>query len=234
MMPGRFMLGVGTGENLNEHVLGDHWPPAETRRDMLEEAIEIIRLLWEGGSHTHYTAYYVVENARIYTLPEQPPPIFVAASGPLAGELAGRTGDGLVATSPDREVIDKFREAGGHGKPILGEVTVCWAKKEADARRIAFEHWPNAALPGELAQQLPTPAHFEQAMRLVREEDVVKDILCGPDPDPILEAIRKYADAGFDHVWLHQVGPDQEGFLRFAERELLPKLKELAPEPAAR
>src|SRR5688500_17448288 len=118
MMPGRFFLGVGSGENLNEHILGDQWPPVDVRLEMLEEAIEVIRLLWEGGLQSHYGEHFVVENARLYTLPDEPPPIHVAASGEKAAELAGRVGDGLIATSPEEATLKAFRAGGGDGKPI--------------------------------------------------------------------------------------------------------------------
>nr|MBA3728962.1 TIGR03557 family F420-dependent LLM class oxidoreductase [Actinomycetota bacterium] len=131
MMPGRFLLGLGTGENLNEHILGDRWPAVDVRLEMLEEAIEVIRLLWRGGVQSHRGRHYTVENARIYTLPDEPPPILIAAKGEKAGRLAGRDGDGLVGVSPDEEMMKAFDSAGGTGKPRYGQVTVCWAKDEA-------------------------------------------------------------------------------------------------------
>jgi coenzyme F420-dependent glucose-6-phosphate dehydrogenase len=225
MMPGRFFLGVGSGENLNEHILGAHWPPADIRQEMLEEAVEIIRLLWKGRQQSYYGNYYTVENARIYTLPDEPPPILVAAGGKKSAELAGRIGDGLIGTSPRKELLEQFAEAGGDGKPSYGELTVCWAQDEAEARRTAFECWPIVAIKGELGQELPAPAHFEQAAEMVSEEDVAREVVCGPDPERHLAAIKKYADAGYDHIWVHQVGPDQEGFFEFYGREILPKFE---------
>jgi coenzyme F420-dependent glucose-6-phosphate dehydrogenase len=225
MMPGRFFLGVGTGENLNEHILGHRWPPYDTRRLMLEEAVEVMRLLWQGGEQTHHGTFYTVENARLYTLPDAPPPIFVAAGGEASAELAGRIGDGLISTSPQEAVIKKFNAAGGKGKPRYGQVTVCWAADEAQARRTAYEIWPNAANEGELSQELPTPGHFEQVAKMASEEQVAKSIICGPDPQRHIQAIRKFVDAGYDHVYIHQVGPDQEGFLRFYERSILPEFQ---------
>ena len=225
MMAGRFFLGVGSGENLNEHILGDRWPPADVRQEMLEEAIQVIRLLWQGGSQNHHGRYYTVEDARIFTLPPEPPPIMVAAGGPKAAELAGGVGDGLIATSPQAELVQQFDAAGGAGKPRYGQVAVCWAQDEAEATRTAFEWWPNAAVKGQLSQDLPTPSHFEQAVGMVREEDVAQAIICGPDPERHVTAIRQFVDAGFDHVYVHQIGPDQEGFFRFYEREVLPKLR---------
>ena len=223
LMPGRFFLGVGSGENLNEHITGEHWPPADIRQDMLEEAIEIIRQLWEGGSQSYQGAYYAVENARIYTLPQEPPPIMVAAAGPQAAELAARAGDGLIGTAPDKELIDGFHDAGGNG-PLYGQATVCWAPDEASARKTAHEWWPNAAIKGELGQELPLPRHFEQAAESVTEDEVAEAIVCGPDPERHLDGIRKFVDAGYTHVYVHQVGPDQEGFFSFYQNEVLPKL----------
>jgi G6PDH family F420-dependent oxidoreductase len=221
MMPGRFFFGVGTGENLNEHILGDKWPPYDLRSEMLEEAIEVIRLLWQGGEQSHYGEYYIVENARLYTLPDEPPPIVIAAGGPKSAEMAGRLGDGFVGTSAQRELIEAYREAGGTG-PRYGQLTVCWGPDEAAARRTAFEIWPTAGVKGELSQELATPAHFQQAAQMVTEEQIGEAVVCGPDPKRHLEAIQEYVDAGYDHVYIHQVGPDQEGFIEFAKREILP------------
>jgi G6PDH family F420-dependent oxidoreductase len=225
MMPGRFFLGVGTGENLNEHILGDRWPPQDVRLEMLEEAVEIIRLLWEGGTKTYRGEHYVVENARLYTLPSQPPPILVAASGPRAAEAAGAIGDGIITTAPKAELLKQFQGGGGTDKPCYGQLAVCWAQDDAAARRTAFEYWPTAAVTGELTQELPTPAHFEQAAQMVREEDVAAAIICGPDPERHVAGVKEFTDAGFDYVYIHQIGPDQEGFFRFYEREVLPKLR---------
>lgn len=224
MLPGRFFLGVGSGENLNEHVVGEAWPPAGIRLEMLEEAVGVIRRLWEGGQVTHTGRHYQVHTARIYTRPDTPPPIYVAAAGPKASELAGRIGDGLVAVAPDADTVQGFVDAGGGGKPCVGQVHVCWAEDEAEARRTARRIWPNAAVPGELGQELPTPAHFEQAAARVDEDDVAESVVCGPDPERHRAAIEAYLDAGFDHVTVHQVGPDQQGFFAFYRSEVLPKL----------
>ncbi|MGH7266965.1 MAG: TIGR03557 family F420-dependent LLM class oxidoreductase [Candidatus Rokuibacteriota bacterium] len=224
LMPGRFLLGVGTGENLNEHILGDRWPPAEVRREMLQEAIEVIRLLWRGGLQDHRGRHYTVENARLYTLPNEPPPILVAASGEKAAELAGRLGDGLIATAADRKLVQTFRRVGGGGKPRFAEVTVCWARDEAAARRTARERWPIAALSGPLVTELALPSHFEAAAEPVTDESIARAIVCGPDPERHVEAVRRYVEAGYDHLWIHQVGPDQEGFFDFYRREVLPRL----------
>jgi coenzyme F420-dependent glucose-6-phosphate dehydrogenase len=222
MMPGRFFLGVGTGENLNEHVVGARWPAGDERLEMLAEAIDVVRLLWAGGQQTHRGKHYTVEDARLYTLPDELPQIVVAAAKPGAAELAGRN-DGLVGVAPDAELIERFEAAGGAGKPRYGQVTVCWGEDEERAKQTAYEIWPNAAIKGELSQELPNPEHFEQAAQMVTPDDVAESVPCGPDPGPIREQIDEYAEAGYDHVYIHQVGPDQEGFVRFAEREILPR-----------
>jgi coenzyme F420-dependent glucose-6-phosphate dehydrogenase len=223
MMPGRFFLGVGTGENLNEHVRGDRWPPAAERLAMLEEAVAIIRRLWSGEQISHRGDHYKVENARIYTLPEEPPPIVVAAGGTTAAEVAGRIGDGLVGVSPQAEVVETFNAAGGDGKPRYGQVQVCYAEDEEQAKRTALEWFPNIALPGELSQELPAPAHFEQAVELLSEDDMAEIVACGPDPDRHVEMIDRFFDAGFDHVYVHQIGPDQQAFFDFYREQVLPR-----------
>lgn len=225
MMPGRFFLGVGTGENLNEHILGERWPPHDIRLAMFEEAVDIIRTLWSGETINYWGDFYTVEDARIYTLPEETPPIMVAAGGKNMAEAAGQIGDGLISTSPKAELIQQFKETGGDGKPCYGQVTVCWAESEEMGRRMAYRQWPNSALTGELTQELRTVAHFEQAAEMVNEDDVAQKIVCGPDSRRHLESIQKFIDAGYDHVYIHQIGPDQEGFFRFYEREVLPELQ---------
>ncbi|HYI21461.1 MAG TPA: TIGR03557 family F420-dependent LLM class oxidoreductase [Candidatus Limnocylindrales bacterium] len=225
LMPGRFFLGVGSGENLNEHIFGDRWPPSDVRQEMLEEAVEVMRLLWQGGMQSHDGTHYLVENACIYDLPETPVSVMVAASGPKAAKLAGRIGDGLISTAPEKELVDSFRAAGGKAKmPRYGQFTVCWAKSVKSAVATALEWWPTAAVPGELSQELPLPAHFEQASSNVTEDQIKEAIVCGPDAQPILDKVAEFEAAGFSHVYIHQVGPDQAGFMRFAERELLPEL----------
>jgi coenzyme F420-dependent glucose-6-phosphate dehydrogenase len=224
MMPGRFFLGVGSGENLNEHILGDAWPPVGVRLQMLEEAVGLIRELFTGDLVTHDGNYYSLHTARLYTVPDEPPPIMVAASGPKAAEVAGRIGDGLVSVAPNADVVKQFQQSGGHG-PRFGQIHVCWGPDEKKAVETAHRQWVNGAIPGELGQELPLPAHFEQAGELVRPEDVAELVVCGPDPERHRAEIEKYIDAGFDHIYIHQVGSDQEGFFRFYADEILPKLQ---------
>jgi coenzyme F420-dependent glucose-6-phosphate dehydrogenase len=224
MMPGRFFLGVGSGEKLNEHVVGTRWPAANVRQDMLEEAVEVIRLLWKGGNQNFRGSYYEVENACVYTLPDPVPDIYIAASGESAADLAGRKGDGMISTAPQDGLVDQFRKSGGGDKPTFGQVHVCWSEDEKAARKTAHSVWPNAAIEGELGQELPLPRHFEQAAEMVTEDDVAEKVTCGPDPERHIEAIRKYLDAGYEYVYVHQVGHEQDGFFDFYKREVLPKL----------
>lgn len=222
-LEGRFRLGVGTGENLNEHVLGDHWPPAEVRFAMLEEAVEVLRALFTGEVVTHHGRHYTVENARLYTVPDEPVEIPVSAFGPKATELAARVGDGFITTSPDAENLARYRELGGRG-PSQAGVKVCWGPDEQAARKTAFELWRSSSVPGQLSQDLPMPSHFEQAAELVTEELVADKIACGPDPERHVAAIRPYLDAGFDEVHLSQIGEGQEGFFEFFRSEVEPRL----------
>ena len=224
MMEGRFFLGVGTGENLNEHVLGDRWPPVRDRLDMLEEAVEIIRELWTGKLVSHRGNHYEVSNARLYTVPDETPDVMVAAGGEASAEVAAKIGDGLVLASPSEDASEQFAASGGEGKPRIGQCHVCFAESEDEAKKTALEWFPNIALGGELTQELPQPAHFEQAAELLSEDDMAEIVACGPDPERHVEMIQKFVDVGCDHVYLHQIGPDQAGFFDFYEREVIPRV----------
>ncbi len=221
LLPGRFFLCVGTGENLNEHVTGARWPSHEERLEMLEEAIGLMRELWDGGQVSRRGKHYTVDRARLYSIPAELPNVVVAAAGPNTAELAGRLGDGLIATAPDEGLVRAFEEGGGSGKPRVGQLTVCYDESEEAAVEKALGAWPNGALPGDLGQELALPRHFRQASELVDQEAISHAVVCGPDPDRYRAALAEFADAGFDRVYLHQVGQQQEAFLRFAERELL-------------
>ena len=224
MMPGRFFLGLGTGENLNEHVTGERWPSANERRELLREAVDVLRELWGGGLVEHRGPGYEVVDAQLFTLPDRPPPIYIAAAGPKAAELAAEIGDGLIGTAPDPELTGAFEGAGGRGRPRLGQLTVCWAEDERIAVETAMTYWSTSALRGELTQELPVPRHFEQAAEMVTEDQLTKVVVCGPDPARHVEMVRRYEDAGYDRVVIHQVGPDQEGGLRFLAERVLPEL----------
>jgi G6PDH family F420-dependent oxidoreductase len=224
MSQGRFTLGVGSGEALNEHILGDRWPAADTRLEMLEEAVHVIREMFTGDVVSHLGDHYEVEHARLYELPEQPVPIFVSGFGPKSAELAGRIGDGFINTKPDAELIKAFRDGGGAGKPMQAGTKVCWAPTKDEGTQTAFRIWKNEALPGELAQVLPTPEHFEQASSLVTPDMIAEALATGPDPEKYVETIKKYEEAGFDELYIQQIGPDQEEFFQFFEKEVRPLL----------
>jgi coenzyme F420-dependent glucose-6-phosphate dehydrogenase len=225
LLPGRFVLGLGTGESLNEHIFGDSWPPAATRRAMLEEAVAVIRLLWQGGLQSHHGQYYTVENAQLYTLPEQLPPILIAASGTRLAHLAGRLGDGLITVGVHAKLVDRFIAAGGAEKPRYTELNVCWAPEEAEARSLAHAQWPIAGLQGALLTDLRLPSYFTQAASTITEEAIAQAVICGPDPMRYIAAILRAVEAGYTHVWLHQIGPDQAGFFEFYACDILPKLR---------
>jgi coenzyme F420-dependent glucose-6-phosphate dehydrogenase len=217
MFEGRFFLGVGTGENLNEHVTGAKWPAPDERLAMLEEAVRAMRELWDGGYTTRRGDHYTVEQARLYTLPDEPPPVIVAAAQENAAELAGRIGDGYMNVAPDKDTLKIYERAGGKG-PKHGKVT------GASTLEQAHERWPNMGLGGSLSQELALPRDFEAAAETVRPEDLEGSLALGDDPDAWLEQIAKYDDAGFTHVSLHHVGEDQRGFVEFVRRELMPKI----------
>ncbi|MFF3609348.1 TIGR03557 family F420-dependent LLM class oxidoreductase [Streptomyces sp. NPDC002463] len=221
----RFALGVGTGEALNEHIHGDAWPSFDQRAEMLEEAVEVMRKLFTGDLVSHRGRYYTVDNARLYTAPEGPLPVYVSAFGPKAAELAGRIGDGFVTMTPDSDLVSAFRESGGAGKKVVGGVKVCWSGDRDKAVHLVHRLWPTELLPGELAQLLPTPAHFEQASELVTLEAVADAVTCGDDVDEHVETLSAYARAGFDEVYAGQIGPDQEIFFDSYQELVLPALR---------
>ncbi|MTE21619.1 TIGR03557 family F420-dependent LLM class oxidoreductase [Streptomyces sp. TRM43335] len=231
LLEGRFRLGVGTGEALNEHILGGPWPQASVRMEMLEEAIGVIRHLLTGEEVSHHGKHYTVENARLYDVPDEPVPIDVSGFGPAAIELAGRVGDGFVTTMPDVEGLERFRRSGGGRSsgqgPAFAGTKVCYDTDRDTAVRTVHHRWPNMFLPGELGQILPTPAHFEQASQLVTEEQVARSgPVCGADPEEHVQALREFADAGFDVVHVNQIGPDLRGFFDFYRTSVLPRLRD--------
>jgi G6PDH family F420-dependent oxidoreductase len=224
MLDGRFCLGLGSGEALNEHILGDRWPEADERLEMLEEAVEVIRLLWQGGVHDFRGRHYRIEHARIYDLPPAPPPIVISGFGPKAVRLAAKIGDGYCTVGPDAESVQQFRSGSGPGKLVQGGLKVCWAEDPQRARETVHRLWPNQGLPGEIAQILPTPEHFEQATQLVTEEIATEGTPCGPDVEEHVEAIRAYAQAGFDELYVNQIGPEQDAFFEAYRERVLPAL----------
>ena len=230
LFDGRFFFGVGTGEALNEHILGHRWPAPEVRLAMLEEAVAIIRELWSGETVDHRGEFYEVENAKLFDPPDENPPIVVSGFGPKAVELAGRVGDGYWGHSPERELLDRYRSSGGTG-PRYAQLNLCWAEDEGAARKTVHEIWPNGGIPGQLSQDLPTWTHFEEAAAMVSEDDATESVPCGPDVEPVLDSVCTFRDAGYDHLYFHQVGPDQDGFFRFWAETLQPALAELDAGP---
>jgi G6PDH family F420-dependent oxidoreductase len=225
MSGGRFRLGLGAGENLNEHVVGKLWPPAHVRHEMLEEAIDIIRTLLGGGYHSHDGKYFTVHDARIFTLPDEPPPVYVAASGSESVALAARAGDGMIATEPRSELIEAFDAQTRGSKPKYGQLAMSIDDDEARARRVAHERFRFSAPGWKVQSELPNPINFEAATALITEEQVAELVPCGPDPDRHLEAIGEWTDAGFDHLALAPVG-DTGRFFRAWESDLMPRLQE--------
>ncbi|NED96510.1 TIGR03557 family F420-dependent LLM class oxidoreductase [Phytoactinopolyspora alkaliphila] len=225
MFEGRFVLGVGTGEALNEQITGAPWPLAKTRLEMLEEAVDVMRQLWTGEVVTHYGNHYTVEHARLYTLPEEPPPVYVSALGPASIDVAGRIADGYIGMSPSREMVDRFEAAGGQGKPKQGGLKVAFAPSEDEALDTVQRRWPNEGVGGELSQVLRTPEHIMQAAGMVSKEDLADAVTCGPDPEAHVGAFREYVDSGFDEVYVNQIGTDLDSFFRFYQDEVLPELR---------
>lgn len=218
-----FTLGVGTGEALNEHILGDRWPSAEERLDMLEEAVEVIRELLRGRLVSHAGQHFTVETARLYSVPDSPPPIYVSGFGEKAIRLAARIADGYMCVQPNADFVRLYREAGGGDRPVQGGLKVCWAEDAGEARKSMHRLWPNEELPGEAAQLLPLPRHFGQLAELVSED--MMSAPCGPDPDVHVRAVRAYPEAGFDEVYVGQVGGNHEGFFEFYAKHVLPRLR---------
>jgi G6PDH family F420-dependent oxidoreductase len=223
MLDGKFILGVGSGEALNEHILGDVWPSADRRLEMLEEAVELIRLLWTGEVVSWEGKFYRVDHARIYNLPDTPPEIYISGFGPKATDLAGRIGDGFINTAPDDELLTRFKDASG-GKPAQAGAKVAFAESAEEGWGHAYRLWPNAGLPGEMAQILPTPEHFEQASELVTLDATRESVVAGNDPEQHLEQVKSYAEAGYDELYVANMGPHYEEMIAFYGEQILPQV----------
>jgi len=223
MLGGKFILGLGSGEALNEHILGDVWPSVDVRLEMLEEAVALMRELWTGEVVTTEGKHYKVDHARIYNLPETPPEIYISGFGPKATDLAGRIADGFINTSPDDKLLKAFKDASG-GKPAQAGAKVAFAPTQEEGWGHAHRLWPNAGLPGEMAQILPTPEHFEQATALVTEEMTQSSVVAGNDPDDHLEQVTSYADAGFDELYVANMGPHYKEMITFYGEQVIPQV----------
>ncbi len=225
MSGGSFRLGIGTGEALNEHVLGDPWPSAEVRLDQLEEAVEVMRKLWTGDFVNHRGRFYTVDHARIYTRTDTPPPVYMSAFGPKAAEVAGRIADGFISTKADPEVLDVFRRSGGEGKPTAAGFKAGWAETEDEGVDHAHRLWANAGLPGELAQVLPSPKHFEQASSLVTREMTAESVVGGSDVERHAAAYTPYLEAGFDEIYVANMGPNYRQMIEAFGAHVLPRVR---------
>ena len=224
LAPGRFSFGVGSGERLNEHILGGLWPPAEIRLQRLEEAINLIRELWKGETVTHRGEHYTVDAARIFSLPDELPPILVSGFGPDATDVAARIGDGWVTVQPDGDLLKRYRAAGGKGI-TQGGTKICWAPSADDAAKTAYRLWGFQGVGGQSSQDLPSWVEFEELADASSPDQVAETVPCGPDPQRAVAAIEQYVEAGFDEVYVSQMGPDQEGGIRFLADEVLPKVR---------
>ncbi len=228
---GRFTLGIGSGERLNEHVVGRPFPAVRVRHEMLREAIEIIRLLWQGGYQSYDGKHLQLEDARVFDLPETLPLMPVAAGGPRAARLAAELGDGLFVTEPRADLVEAYRGAGGSG-PLYCEAPLAWAPDEDTAAQTLLETSRWALTGWKVMSELPNPVNFDAASATVRKEDVVQHFACGPDVGRHLEVVQSFVDAGYDHVVLMNAGPDSDGFLDFFTRELADPVRALTPGPA--
>jgi G6PDH family F420-dependent oxidoreductase len=222
LMPGRFFLGLGTGANVNEHVVGGRWPSPGERVAMLAEAVRLIRRLWSGELVNARGPHFQVDQARLYSLPAAPPPLYLAASGPVTARLAAELGDGLIGLGPDRRMLDLYAQAGGADRPRFAQIAVCWGETAAAARQTAYDWWPLGLIPGAVIPELALPAHFDALRRAYGPADIERAVACGPDPAVHLARLQTFSDAGYTHLYIHQVGPDQEAAMRFYADQILP------------
>lgn len=223
MSDNRFTLAVGAGERLNEHVGGQPWPSVAKRHAMLAEAIDVFRELWDGGARAYEGDFFVLDHAELFDLPKKPIPVIVGVSGEKSVRLAIGHGDGIMTTEPNKDLVQSFAKQ--KKGPVYGEVSLAFAQSEKEGLQLAKERFAFSALGWAVNSELPSAEGFEAATKYIREEDLAETIPAGPDPEVHLQAIRKFIEAGFDHIALLGIGPDQSGFIRFVEKELLPKLK---------
>ena len=226
----RFTLGIGAGERLNEHVVGDAWPSVSTRHRRLREALEIIRLLWEGGYQSYDGRYFQLDDARVFDLPDRLPPLAVAAGGSEAAQLAAELGDGLFATEPDASIVSAFEKAGGSG-PRYTEVPLAFGPDVDAAAEHAHRTFRFGLLGWKVMSELPNPINFDAATTHIGIDDVRDGFGCGPDADAHVEAAQPFVDAGFDHLALVNAGPDVDGFFDHFADGLADRLRALTPKP---
>ncbi|APX95624.1 TIGR03557 family F420-dependent LLM class oxidoreductase [Natronorubrum daqingense] len=222
MLGDRFTFGVGTGENLNEHVTGERWPEHDVRLEMLEESMNVMRKLWTGETISHRGEHFTVENARLYTCPDEQPTTIASAFGPQTAEWTAENADGLWCSGPKEGPVEAYEDAGGEG-PKYTQLHGCYAETEEDAIETVYKYWPNGSIPGELGQELPTPAHFKQAAEMVEKEDIAEaGTTTSPDPQDHIDSLEQAIDVGYDHVYFHQIGPEQDAAIEFYEEDVLP------------
>jgi G6PDH family F420-dependent oxidoreductase len=224
LAPGRFSLGLGSGERLNEHIFGGAWPTPAVRLERLAEAVEVIRQLWTGELITHHGSHYTVDAAQIFSLPEQLPPVLISGFGPEATKLAAEIGDGWINVQPDAELLSTYRSAGGKGV-THGGLKICWAESEDEAAKTAYRLWGFQGIGGQAAQELPSWLQFESLAEATSPEDVAEQVPCGPDPERAAAEVKKYVEAGFDEVYISQMGPDQVGGIKFITEQVLPLVR---------
>jgi G6PDH family F420-dependent oxidoreductase len=228
---GRFTLGVGAGERLNEHVTGLGFPARQVRHERLREALEIIRLLWQGGYRSYDGRHLKLEDARVFDLPAELPVIAVAASGPESARIAAELGDGLFAVEPDADLVGTWHGLGGHG-PAYGEMPLAWAQDEDKAVAAVLEKNAFTLTGWKVMAELPNPVNFEAVTALVTQDQIREQFACGPDPERHLDIARRFAGAGFDHLVALNAGPDPDGFMDFFASELAAPMRALTPAAA--
>jgi G6PDH family F420-dependent oxidoreductase len=222
---GRFSLGLGAGENLNEHVTGGGWPPANIRHERLSEAVEVIRPLLGGETVNFHGRHYHVDSAKVWDIHDTPVPIGIAVSGADSCQLAGRHGDYMIAVEPNKDLGQMFDRHGGQGKPRVGQLPVCYDADRDTAVKRAHAQFRWFGGTWKVNSELPGPAAFAAASQFVRPEDVAATIPCGSKVEDFVNAVRPFADAGFTHVALVQIGAEtQAPFVDWAQKELLPAL----------
>jgi G6PDH family F420-dependent oxidoreductase len=225
---GRFTLGLGAGENLNEHVIGRGWPPANIRHEMLEEAVEIIRALFRGSYVNYAGNHYRIDSAKLWDVGDPPPRIGIAVSGAHSCELAGELADAMIAVEPNPSLGEQFDAAGGVGKPRIGQLPICYDPDRDAAIERAHDQFRWFGGGWHVNAELPGTAAFAGATQFVTKDNVADSIPCGPDLDGHIDAVRDFIDAGFTDVAVVQIGGEhQEPFLGWAEKELVPALREL-------
>jgi len=224
---GRFTLGLGAGENLNEHVVGRGWPPANVRHEMFAEAVEIIRALFDGGYVNYAGQHFRVDSAKLWDIGDPPPRIGIAVSGEQSCRIAGQYADAMIAVEPEASLGEQFDAFGGKGKPRVGQLPISFDRDKDAAVERAHDQFRWFAGGWKVNAELPGTAAFAAASQFVGKDDVAEQIPCGDDPQAVKDAVQEFVDAGFTHVALVQIGGEhQEEFLQWSEKELLPALRE--------